>query len=108
MSLEEALRHIRIYLVEVRRSGEAAGAVLIISDVTMRVESEEHIREMAFYDQLTGLPNRFLLRDRIQLALATAGRNEKRAGIMFLDLDRFKEINDLYGHDAGDVLLGRC
>ncbi len=86
-------------------SGETAGAVLIISDVTMRVETEEHIREMAFYDQLTGLPNRFLLRDRIQLALATASRNEKKAGIMFLDLDRFKEINDLYGHDAGDALL---
>jgi diguanylate cyclase (GGDEF)-like protein/PAS domain S-box-containing protein len=92
-------------LSRVDESGEAAGAVLIISDVTMRVESEEHIREMAFYDQLTGLPNRFLLRDRILLALATASRNEKRAGIMFLDLDRFKEINDLYGHDAGDALL---
>lgn len=92
-------------LSRVADSGETAGAVLIISDVTIRVETEEHIREMAFYDQLTGLPNRFLLRDRIQLALATASRNEKKAAIMFLDLDRFKEINDLYGHDAGDAVL---
>ncbi len=86
-------------------SGETAGAVLIISNVTQKVESEEQIREMAFYDQLTGLPNRFLLQDRIQLALATAGRNEKKVGIMFLDLDEFKEVNDRFGHDAGDAVL---
>jgi diguanylate cyclase (GGDEF)-like protein len=73
--------------------------------VTERVESEEQIREMAFYDQLTGLPNRFLLKDRIQQAIASASRNGKKAGIMFIDLDRFKEINDLCGHDVGDEVL---
>jgi len=81
------------------------GAVLVISDITERVKSEEHIREMAFYDQLTGLPNRLLLQDRMQQAIALAGRSGKKAAIMFVDLDRFKEINDLYGHDVGDEAL---
>jgi diguanylate cyclase (GGDEF)-like protein/PAS domain S-box-containing protein len=92
-------------ITTVTHSGTAAGAVLVISDVTERVESEEQIREMAFYDQLTGLPNRFLLKDRIQQAIASASRRGKMAGIMFIDLDRFKEINDLYGHDVGDEVL---
>jgi diguanylate cyclase (GGDEF)-like protein len=86
-------------------SEETTGAVLVINDVTARVESEEQVREMAFYDHLTGLPNRFLLQDRIQQALAAAGRSKKKTGVMFIDLDHFKEINDLYGHDVGDEAL---
>ena len=86
-------------------SGETTGAVLVMNDITKRVETEEHIREMAFYDHLTALPNRFLLQDRIQQAIATANRGEKKAGIMFIDLDRFKDINDLHGHDVGDEVL---
>jgi diguanylate cyclase (GGDEF)-like protein len=82
-----------------------AGAVLVISDITERVETEEHIREMAFYDQLTGLPNRFLLQDRIQQAIAASSRSGKKTSIMFIDLDHFKDINDLCGHDAGDEVL---
>ena len=92
-------------LTPITSSHATVGAVLIISDVTERVESEGRIREIAFYDTLTGLPNRFLLQDRIQQAIASAGRNGNKAAIMFLDLDRFKEINDLHGHDAGDVVL---
>ena len=87
------------------RNDATIGAVLVISNVTERVESEEQIREMAFYDQLTGLSNRFLLKDRIQQAITAAIRNGKKAGIMFIDLDRFKDINDLYGHDMGDRVL---
>jgi diguanylate cyclase (GGDEF)-like protein len=86
-------------------SEETTGAVLVINDVTARVESEQQVREMAFYDQLTGLPNRLLLQDRIQQAIATAARSKKKAGVMFIDLDHFKEINDLHGHDVGDEAL---
>lgn len=81
------------------------GAVLVISDITERVKSEEQIREMAFYDQLTGLPNRSLLQDRMQQAIALTGRGKKKAAIMYIDFDRFKEINDRYGHDVGDGAL---
>jgi len=85
----------------------SSGAVLVVSDVTERVESEEQIRRMAFFDQLTGLPNRFLLQDRFQQAAVAAVRSGRKAGVMFIDLDRFKEINDLLGHDVGDEVLRR-
>lgn len=83
------------------------GGILVISDVTERGESEEKIRRMAYFDQLTGLPNRFLLQDRFQQATAAAERNGRRVGGMFIDLDKFKEINDNFGHDAGDEVLRR-
>lgn len=89
----------------VTHAGAITGAVLVVSDVTERVQSEQRIRGMAFYDQLTGLPNRFLLHDRIQQAIASAGRSEKKVGVMFIDLDRFKEVNDAHGHDFGDGAL---
>ncbi len=92
-------------LTQVAGHGETAGAVLIINDITERAKSEKLIREMAFYDQLTGLPNRYLLQDRIQQAIEAASRGERKVGIMFIDLDRFKELNDLLGHDAGDGAL---
>ncbi len=83
------------------------GAILIIHDVTEKVESEEQIRKMAFFDQLTGLPNRFLLQDRFQQAAAAAQRNGRMVGVMFIDLDKFKAVNDLLGHDVGDEVLRR-
>ncbi len=92
-------------MTPVFHSEAATGAVLVISDITERVESEAQIREMAFYDSLTGLPNRFLLKDRVRQALVSASRGGKKTGIMFLDLDYFKEINDRYGHDTGDDVL---
>ena len=84
---------------------DAAGAVLAIDNITERAAIEEQIREMAFYDQLTGLPNRLLLLDRLQQAIASAIRCQKKVGIMFIDIDRFKEVNDKYGHNAGDNVL---
>ncbi|MGH9888902.1 MAG: putative bifunctional diguanylate cyclase/phosphodiesterase, partial [bacterium] len=68
-------------------------------------ESEEQLRHQAFHDALTGLPNRALLNDRLALALAHAHRNLSRLAVMFLDIDRFKLINDSLGHSLGDELL---
>lgn len=74
-------------------------------DVTQRKRDEEKIRYLAYYDALTGLPNRTLFNDRLNLALAHAHRNQQRVAVMFLDLDRFRTINDTLGHTLGDRLL---
>ncbi len=77
----------------------------ILSDITERKRSEEHTRHLAEHDFLTDLPNRVLLFDRLSLALATARRKDTMLAVLFLDLDRFKHINDTMGHDVGDQLL---
>ncbi len=70
-----------------------------------RQRAEETIKSMAYYDSLTGLPNRFLLLDRLTLGLAHAHRVKKRLAVMFLDFDDFKLVNDTYGHSMGDLFL---
>lgn len=86
--------------------GEVENYVAIFADITERKQREESIMFQAFHDALTGLPNRTLFTDRLEQALAKARRAKtKRPAVMFLDLDKFKEINDTYGHDAGDELL---
>lgn len=77
----------------------------IVHDITQRQLLEEQMHDMAFYDALTQLPNRRLLLDRLGQALADATRTRRYGALMFLDLDHFKTINDLYGHDVGDQLL---
>ncbi len=84
---------------------ESLGFLLIVEDVTDKLKAEERIHGLAFFDSLTGLPNRLLLRDRMEQALATADRNSTKVGVLFLDLDDFKKVNDTYGHDTGDELL---
>lgn len=74
-------------------------------DITERKKAEEDINHLAFFDQLTKLPNRRLLFDRLQHALATSSRSGKHGAIMFIDLDHFKVVNDTKGHDFGDLLL---
>ncbi len=74
-------------------------------DITERKRAEETINFQAFHDLLTGLPNRTLFMDRLELALPQAKRRNQRVGVMFLDIDRFKLINDTYGHPEGDKLL---
>jgi len=77
----------------------------VISDITRRKEDEERILYQANYDTLTGLPNRSLFLDRLNRALTTAARARGRVGLMFIDLDGFKLVNDTLGHDIGDLLL---
>lgn len=77
----------------------------VISDVTKRKQDEERIRYQANYDALTGLPNRALFMDRLNQALATMTRVKRQLGLMFMDLDGFKLVNDTLGHEVGDLLL---
>jgi diguanylate cyclase (GGDEF)-like protein/PAS domain S-box-containing protein len=74
-------------------------------DITQRKLAEEEINNLAFYDTLTNLPNRRLLLDRLQHALATSARVGRKGAVLFIDLDNFKTLNDTLGHDKGDLLL---
>jgi diguanylate cyclase (GGDEF)-like protein/PAS domain S-box-containing protein len=74
-------------------------------DISARKATEEQIRHLALYDDLTQLPNRRLLLDRLQKALAASTRSGQPGALLLIDLDNFKEVNDLYGHDHGDLLL---
>lgn len=74
-------------------------------DITSRKLADERIKELAFYDPLTRLPNRRLLMDRLNVALATCNRHQRRGALLFVDLDNFKLINDTVGHHRGDRLL---
>jgi diguanylate cyclase len=82
-----------------------AARVAAVRDITERKAAEARIRFLANHDALTGLPNRVLFRDRLEQALARARRDGDQVAVMCLDLDRFKEVNDLRGHAAGDALL---
>ncbi|HEX4987087.1 MAG TPA: diguanylate cyclase [Burkholderiales bacterium] len=86
-------------------AGKVYGAVGAFIDITARRNMEEQIRRMAHFDPLTNLPNRILLMDRLEQALAISQRNHSKTSVIFMDLDHFKEINDSLGHHVGDMLL---
>ncbi|MEI6209918.1 MAG: diguanylate cyclase [Desulfuromonadales bacterium] len=85
--------------------GAVSGTVEIIRDINERIRNEQTIRDMAFHDPLTGLANRRLYEDRLEQAIATSHRYGMKFGLMYLDLDHFKAVNDTLGHEAGDLLL---
>ena len=85
--------------------GEPQRVVVVSHDVTERKMAEQKIKEFAFYDTLTQLPNRRLLDDRLEQAIAACKRSGRYGAVLFLDLDNFKPLNDKYGHKAGDLFL---
>lgn len=86
-------------------AGAVQQYVAILNDITQRKLDEEQIRYQANYDQLTGLPNRALFMDRLARLVIESRRTKTKVGLMFIDLDGFKAVNDSLGHDAGDLLL---
>lgn len=86
-------------------SGKITGFHGITREITRRKRMQEQIQQLAFYDTLTHLPNRRLLSDRLQHALAASKRSGRHGALMFVDLDNFKPLNDRYGHFVGDLLL---
>ena len=96
-------------ILTVTTKKDAEGRIIayqgIIRDITAEKMEEQTIRHMAYHDALTGLPNRTLLNDRLKMAILNAQRSHKKAAVMMLDLDKFKQINDVWGHKLGDLLL---
>lgn len=95
---------IELGLAEVERLGEIS-FIGIVRDITQRKKGEEEIRQLAFYDPLTGLPNRRLLLERLQRMIARCARQENYCALLFMDMDNFKTLNDSVGHGKGDILL---
>jgi len=86
-------------------SGKVTNYVGVHTDISAQKRVEDEIRQLAFYDSLTGLPNRRLLMDRLHQAVAQSSRSGRKGALMFIDLDNFKTLNDTLGHDKGDELL---
>lgn len=88
-------------------SGQVQRLLGTVQDITERRESEDRIRELAYYDTVTGLPNRLMFSELLHSTIAAARRHKRIFAILFIDLDRFKNINDTWGHSVGDKLLSQ-
>ena len=98
-------RHMEVVTTNLLNNPAVSGIVINARDITERVEVAAQLEEKAFHDELTGLPNRSLLLERLADALHRASRHDLMVGVLFLDLDRFKVVNDSLGHSVGDELL---
>ena len=85
--------------------GDEERLIAIARNITERKVAEHAIEKLAFHDSLTSLPNRRMLSDRLRTAVLLSARQNRHGAVMFLDLDRFKQLNDTYGHETGDLLL---
>ncbi len=98
------MRTVEVYASPVEVEGKEL-LFSIVHDITERKQMEAQMHDLAFYDALTKLPNRRMLVDRLGKLLASSTRSHRHGALMFLDLDHFKRLNDLHGHDIGDLLL---
>ncbi len=104
--LGSSLRHYEVTLSPIPDDrGRESGKLMVIRDISERKITEERLEQMAHYDSLTGLPNRKLFADRLSQAIIRARRNRQLVGLLFLDVDHFKDVNDTLGHEVGDRLL---
>ena len=101
------LRHVhqQVEIIERDATGRAVHLAGAVHDITRRKDAEEQVRRLAYFDPLTGLPNRLMFSEQLQKALAHAQRQKRQLAIMFVDLDNFKRVNDTLGHSVGDELL---
>jgi diguanylate cyclase (GGDEF)-like protein/PAS domain S-box-containing protein len=97
--------HVQVRFSDLRGDSTVSGLVLTLRDVTEQRQLEEELKHRAFHDALTGLPNRLLFQDRAAHEVARTQRNGTTAGVLFVDLDDFKIVNDTMGHSVGDELL---
>ena len=95
---------VRLTLVR-SEDGEPESVLSISTNITKRKATERQVKHLAFYDALTGLPNRLLLTERMHNALAASQQNQQGGALLFIDMDNFKNLNDTLGHDMGDLLL---
>ncbi|MXQ14803.1 PAS domain S-box protein [Microvirga makkahensis] len=102
---ERNRRYVHTVKVPWRKNDETIGVIGISRDITARKEAEERLRWAAHHDELTALPNRRLFQEQIQKAFGEASRTQRRVGLLAMDVDHFKQINDKFGHDMGDAFL---
>ncbi len=96
---------VKVAISQVMHGSANDERVLLVKDITAQKQMEEQVRQLAFYDPLTKLPNRRMLNDRLSQTMAASKRSGRYGAMMFLDLDNFKPINDTHGHGAGDLVL---